>query len=211
RLEKESKIPFRILRILQTTLVSIQLLLQTQEVTPSTYELHESIITTEQRLQQAHLLNRAHTTQEEIRTAEAIEQKIINNSRYYRSTDEDYTDQLEHLTPEGKIKQVIKTIQLLEIPLLEEKEELTLQNAFENKKYVNLFLFIKEIQELELIQKELQQYLFDNRFTSDDSDNYLAQDTRQRANYIKARLNKYQRTGETINPSYRIDYPSDEY
>ncbi|CAG8651924.1 30708_t:CDS:1 [Racocetra persica] len=77
-----------------------------------------------------------------------------------------------------RIEQVIRTIQLLEIPLLEEKEELTLQNAFENKKYNNLFLFIKEIHELELIKKGPQQYLFDNRFTSDDSDNFLAQDAR---------------------------------
>ncbi|CAG8651908.1 30707_t:CDS:2, partial [Racocetra persica] len=38
-------------------------------VTSCTYELHKSIITTEQRLQQAHLLNRAHAIQEEIRTA----------------------------------------------------------------------------------------------------------------------------------------------
>ncbi|CAG8643434.1 35261_t:CDS:2, partial [Racocetra persica] len=102
RLEKESKIPFRILRILQTTFVSVQLLLQTQGVTPSTYELHKSIITTEQRLQQAHLLNRAHTICKEIETAKRIEHTIINNPRYYRSTDEDYTDQIEHLTPEEK-------------------------------------------------------------------------------------------------------------
>ncbi|CAG8842288.1 22756_t:CDS:1, partial [Racocetra persica] len=81
-----------------------------------------------------------------------------------------------------------------------EKEGLILQNAFENKKYTNLFLFIREIRELELIKKGPQQYLFDNRFISDDSDNYLAQDARRKANYIKARLNKYQRTGETINP-----------
>ncbi|CAG8729594.1 34262_t:CDS:1, partial [Racocetra persica] len=109
------------------------------------------------------------------------------------------------------IEQVIRTIQLLEIPLLEEKEKLTLQNAFENKKYTNLFLFIKEIQELELIKKRLQQYLFDNRFTSDDSDNYLAQDTTRRAHYIKAQLNKYQRTEESTKPAYGIDYPTDEY
>ncbi|CAG8836867.1 25743_t:CDS:1, partial [Racocetra persica] len=110
-----------------------------------------------------------------------------------------------------RIEQIIKTIQLLEIPLLEEKEGLTLQNAFKNTKYINLFLFIKKIRELELIQKGLQQYLFDNRFTSDDSDNYLAQDAKRRANYIKARLNKYQRTGKTINPVYGIDYILDEY
>ncbi|CAG8849540.1 37128_t:CDS:1, partial [Racocetra persica] len=62
-----------ILRILQTILVSIQLLLQTQEVIPSIYKLHKSIITTKQKQQQAHLLNRAHATQEEIRIAETIE------------------------------------------------------------------------------------------------------------------------------------------
>src|SRR5690242_7269886 len=39
-----------------------------------------------------------------------------------------------------RIEQVIRKIQLLEIPLLEEKEELTSQNTFENKKYTNLFL-----------------------------------------------------------------------
>ncbi|CAG8819174.1 36897_t:CDS:2, partial [Racocetra persica] len=102
RLEKDSKILFRIFRILQTTLVSIQLLLQIQGVIPSIYELHESIITTEQKLQQAHLLNRAHAIHEEIETAERIEQTIINNPKYYRSTDKDYTDQLEYLTPEEK-------------------------------------------------------------------------------------------------------------
>ncbi|CAG8844803.1 3528_t:CDS:1, partial [Racocetra persica] len=102
KLEKESKIPFRLLRILQTTFVSLQLLLQIQGVTKSKYKLHETVITTEERLQQGQIFNRAHVTRNEIEIAENLKQKIFNNSRYYRNTEEDEREDIENLTLERK-------------------------------------------------------------------------------------------------------------
>ncbi|CAG8792950.1 25272_t:CDS:1, partial [Racocetra persica] len=74
-----------------------QLLLQNEGVTRSEYKLHKTIIPIKEALKHEQTLNRTHLTYNQIRTAEQTNQKIINNPRLYRSTEEDTGEVIEHL------------------------------------------------------------------------------------------------------------------
>ncbi|CAG8754830.1 7159_t:CDS:2, partial [Ambispora leptoticha] len=109
----------------------------------------------------------------------------------------------------NQLQQIIKTIKLIEIPLLE-KERLTLQNAYENNKYLNILKLQKELSELEIIQEGPDRYLYNRRYPSDNSDKTIEAEVRKDAFYYKAKLNTYQRT-RSLTPTYDIDWPPHTY
>ncbi|CAG8712289.1 2541_t:CDS:2, partial [Ambispora leptoticha] len=95
---------------------------------------------------------------------------IYNKQVLNRVTNPPDTETVQNIRHRyNQLQQIIKTIKLIEIPLLEE-EGLTLQNAYKNSKYLNILKFQKELSELEIIQKGPDQYLYNRRYLLDNID-----------------------------------------